>query len=398
LRIAYLDCCGGIAGDMLLAALIDAGADSDALQRQLEGLGLAGWRLETWEEKKHGLRGTRAAVVVTADQPVRRLGEILGLLEAASLPARTRETAVKVFLRLAEAEARVHGTTPDQVHFHEVGAVDAIVDVLGSLLALSQLNVERVYCSPLPTGQGYVEARHGLLPVPAPATAELLRGVPLCSVPVEGELVTPTGAALATTLAAEFGPLPGMVVERIGYGLGSRTYAIPNVLRVFVGRTAGQQWGREVLTVLETDIDDLNPEIFPYVDGLLRRAGALDVTLTQVLMKKGRPGVTVRVLCHPPEEEELLTILFRETTTLGVRVRREERVFLRREVVPVVTPSGEVRVKVAYLPDGSVARLSPEYEDCRTLAERTGRPLGEVYLEAASVARKRLPPRDGQEG
>ncbi|MGQ9532333.1 MAG: nickel pincer cofactor biosynthesis protein LarC [Desulfotomaculales bacterium] len=396
--MAYLDCCGGIAGDMLLAALIDAGADVNTLRGQLEGLGLAGWRLETWEERKHGLRGTRAAVVVTADHPERRLGEILGLLEAAPLPAGARETAVKVFLRLAEAEARVHGTTVDRVHFHEVGAVDAIVDVVGSLLALSQLNVERVYCSPLPTGQGYVKAKHGVLPVPAPATAELLRGVPLRSVAVEGELVTPTGAALATTLAAEFGPLPGMVVERIGYGLGSRTYAIPNVLRVFVGRIAGREPGREVLTVLETDIDDLSPEFFPYVDQLLRRAGALDVTLTQVVMKKGRPGVTVRVLCHPPDEEELVAILFRETTTLGVRVRREERVSLRREVVPVATPSGEVRVKVAYLPDSSVARLSPEYEDCRTVAERTRRPLAEVYLEATTVARKRLLPRDGQDG
>jgi len=398
LRVAYLDCCGGIAGDMLLAALIDAGADVVTLRGQLEGLGLAGWRLETWEERKHGLRGTRAAVVVTAEQPERRLGEILGLLEAAPLPARARETAVKVFLRLAEAEARVHGTTVDRVHFHEVGAVDAIVDVVGSLLALCQLGVERVYCSPLPTGQGYVEARHGLLPVPAPATAELLRGVPLRSVAVEGELVTPTGAALATTLAEEFGPLPGMVVDRIGYGLGSRTYSIPNVLRIFVGRIAGRESGREVLTVLETDIDDLNPEFFPYVEHLLRRAGALDVTLTQVLMKKGRPGVTVRVLCHPPGEEELLAILFRETTTLGVRVRREERLSLRREVVPVVTRSGEVRVKVAYLPDGSVGQLSPEFEDCRTLAERTGRPLREVYLEAATEARKRLPPRGGQDG
>ncbi|MBC7104762.1 MAG: nickel pincer cofactor biosynthesis protein LarC [Firmicutes bacterium] len=390
MRVAYLDCCGGIAGDMLLAALIDAGADVGVLRNQLEGLGLGGWRLETWEERRQGLRGTRAAVLVTAAQPERRLAEILELVAAAPLPAGVRETAAKVFLRLAEAEARVHGTTVDRVHFHEVGAVDALVDVVGSLLALHQLGVGRVYCSPLPAGQGYVEARHGLLPVPAPATAELLRGVPLRRLAVEGELVTPTGAALATTLAEEFGPLPGMVVEAIGYGWGSRTYAVPGLLRVFLGQGEGGEFGRRAITVLETDIDDLNPEFFPYVDHLLRRAGALDVTLTQVLMKKGRPGVTVRALCHPEQEEELLAVLFRETTTLGVRVRREERVSLRRELVPVPTRSGEVRVKVAYLPDGSVARWSPEFEDCRALAESTGRPLVEVYLEASAEARRTL--------
>lgn len=393
MRIAYLDCCGGISGDMLLAALIDAGAEVKVLRGHLESLGLQGYRLQTWEERKQGWRGTRVAVEVTADQPERHLREILRLLDAADLPARVREKAAEVFRRLAEAEARVHGTSIDEVHFHEVGAVDAIIDVVGSILALHHLGVERIHCSPLPTGYGYVRARHGLLPVPAPATAELLRGVPVRGIPAEGELVTPTGAALATSLAANFGPLPDMVVERIGYGLGTYTYAVPNVVRVFVGTTTGQGMRREAVAVLETDIDDLNPELFPYVDQLLRKAGALDVILTQVLMKKGRPGVRLSVLCHPGCEERLLAIIFRETSTLGVRVRQEERALLHREVLQVVLPGGEVRVKVGYLPDGTVAQLSPEFEDCRSLAERTGRPLLDVYREATGRARARLGPR-----
>lgn len=394
MKIAYLDCVGGISGDMTLAALIDAGADAQAIIRQLKGLHVEGLEVRVWEEVKGGWRGTRVSVEGGGQsQPHRHLEDILRLIGEAPLPEPVKESSARVFRRLAAAEGRVHGKPPERVHFHEVGAVDSIADVVGSCLAFYLLGVEEISCSPLPVGYGTVTCAHGTLPLPAPATAELLRGVPVRQVNMEGELVTPTGAALAVTLAAEFGPLPSMCVEATGYGLGSRDYPAPNFLRVFLGRKetpANTAAREEAVLVLETDIDDMNPELFPYVESLLREEGALDVLTWPTLMKKGRPGTRLVVLCTPAKRDQLLQVIFRETSTLGVRVRLEQRFVLPRQVLEVSTPWGTVGVKVARDGEGNVLQVSPEYEDCRRTARRAGVSLMEVYWAAAQAARKTI--------
>ncbi|WP_051275741.1 nickel pincer cofactor biosynthesis protein LarC [Desulfovirgula thermocuniculi] len=394
MKIAYLDCVGGISGDMTLAAFIDAGADARAIVSQLKALPVEGLEIRVWEEVKGGWRGTRVSVEDGGkSQPHRHLEDILFLIRESPLPEPVKETSARVFRRLAAAEGRVHGKPPERVHFHEVGAVDSIADVVGSCLAVHLLGVEKIYCSPLPMGYGTVTCAHGVLPLPAPATAELLRGVPVRQVNVEGELVTPTGAALAVTLAADFGPLPSMRVEATGYGLGSRDYPQPNFLRVFLGQKegAGELAAREeAVLVLETDIDDMNPELYPYVEGLLREEGALDVFLWPTLMKKGRPGTRLAVLCAPAKRDDLLRIIFRETTTLGVRARLEHRFTLQRQALEVGTPWGAVGVKVAFDGQGNALQVSPEYEDCRRAARGSGVPLKEVYRAAAQAAREKI--------
>lgn len=393
MKIAYFDCVGGISGDMTLAALIDAGANSRKIISQLKELPVEGFEIRVWEEVKRGWRGMRVSVEVTnAVQPQRHLEDILGLIQASPLPEPVKENSCRIFYRLAEAEGRVHGKPPRCVHFHEVGAVDSIVDVVGSCLALFELGVERICCSPLPVGYGTVTCAHGVLPLPAPAAAELMRGVPVRSVNVEGELVTPTGAALATTLAEEFGPLPSMHIETIGYGLGSHDYPLPNFLRVFLGRqeVSGNvpHTSEETVLVLETDIDDMNPELYPYVESLLREEGALDVFLLPTMMKKGRPGTRLTVLCPPAKGNDLLRIIFRETTTLGVRARLEQRFTLNRHKLEVNTPWGVVGIKVAYDSQGNIVKISPEYEDCRRIAREAHKPIQQIYHLALQAAQK----------
>ncbi len=395
MRIAYLDCVGGISGDMTLGALIDAGVNADELVRTLRKLPLQGFEITVREEVKGGWRGTR--VIISQDetaQPHRHLEQILSIIDRSELPGPVKNSAARVFRRLAEAEGRVHGVEPERVHFHEVGAVDSILDIVGSCLGFFMLGVENLYCSSLPTGYGTIRCAHGIMPVPAPATAELLKGLPLRSVNVEGELVTPTGAALASTLADSFGPMPAMQLESIGYGLGSRDYELPNYLRLFIGRKLdGERLileaGEEVL-VLETDMDDMNPEWLSYVDSLLRQAGALDVFLLPSIMKKGRPGVRMSVLCPGYLQRQMLKIIFRETTTLGVRMRWEHRRILQRKLLPVSTPWGTVNVKIGYLEDDQPIQISPEYEDCRRAAVSSGVPIQEIYHFAHQAALKQL--------
>lgn len=373
---------------MILGALLDAGVQPEVWQGELTKLNLSGYELKIERVQKQSLTATAVRVRVSEGGQERGLTEIEALIRASPLPTEVKETSVEVFRRLAEAEARVHGITPERVHFHEVGGVDAIVDIVGAVVGLRLLGVEAVYASALPLGHGFVDCAHGRLPLPAPATLELLRGVPVRSQDVEGELVTPTGAAILTTLAKGFGPFPPMTVERIGYGAGQRDFPFPNLLRLLVGSTsAGLDARLETLTLLEANIDDLNPEFYGHLMERLFTAGALDVYLTPVQMKKNRPGVLLSVACPPAKAEALAALVFAETTTIGLRRQEVQRWALARERVEVETPYGSVGVKVARL-GGKVMTASPEYEDCRRLALERGVPLKEVYAAAEAGLRQ----------
>jgi len=375
---------------MILGALLDAGLEPGVWQGELNKLNLSGYELKIDRVQRQGLAATAVRVLVSEGNPERHLAEIEELIGTSQLPTEVKETSVEVFRRLAMAEAKVHGTTPDRIHFHEVGGVDAIIDIVGSVVGLQLLGVEEVYASTLPLGHGFVDCAHGRLPLPAPATVELLQGVPVVSRDVEGELVTPTGAAILTTLAKDFGLFPPMTVEKIGYGAGQRDFPFPNLLRLLVGTTSPTLDARvETLTLLEANIDDLNPEFYGHLMERLFAAGALDVYLTPVQMKKNRPGVVLSVACPPAQAEALAALVFAETTTIGLRRQEVQRWALARERVEVETPYGTVGVKVARL-GGKVMTTSPEYEDCRRLALERGVPLKEVYVEAEVAFRKQM--------
>ncbi len=398
-RIAYLDCFSGISGDMLLGAMLDAGLALDALRGELDRLGVAGWTLRAERVRRAGIAATKAHVDLGGTpQPHRRLPEVLRIIEASSLPAADRTRATDVFRRLAEAEARVHGVPADEIDFHEVGALDAIVDVVGGVAGLRLLGVEQVYCSALPAGGGTVRGSHGVLPAPAPATLALLAGARAPIAPSSGdrpmELVTPTGAALVATLARF--ERPPMHLDAVGYGAGGRDpEGWPNVLRLWLGEAV--EPARPALLLVETNIDDMNPEIYGYVQERLFAAGAADVWFQAVQMKKNRPGVMVSVLCGADREDAVSAVLLRETSTLGVRVSPVSRHEARREAFAFASSLGPAAVKVKRLP-GEPTRIAPEYEACRRIAEARGLPLAEVYRvverEAAALLAARDPASD----
>lgn len=388
MKILYLDCFSGISGDMCLGALIDAGADPGWLEAELRRLPVQGWDMLVCRDSSYGITGTRVRINVREDhQPHRHYSDIRDMIAGSTLPERARDTAIRIFDRIAGAEGKVHGVPAHHVHFHEVGAVDSIIDIVGTALALHCLDVDRVICSPVPPGSGQIMCRHGLLPVPAPATAELLRGIPLKGMDVQGELTTPTGAAIAAELAGSFGPVPEMTVSAVGYGLGSKDFGIPNFLRVFIGSQAQMEslYGSDSVLVMETGIDDMNPQIFGHVMERLFSAGALDAFFTPAQMKKNRPGCLLTVLCRPRDKNAILGILFEETTTLGVRCREEKRFLLERTFGEVETPYGRVRIKTALDGSGRSLRSAPEYEDCKKISLEKGVPLRKVY-EAALLA------------
>ncbi|HEX6961341.1 MAG TPA: nickel pincer cofactor biosynthesis protein LarC [Lacipirellula sp.] len=384
MRIAYLDCASGISGDMMLGALLDAGVDLAAVQAGIDSLGLPSCRLVVQEVKKAGFRATQLTVEHEPEHKHRHLHHIEAMIEGSTLSERQRELARRIFGKLAAAEAKVHGTTIEKVHFHEVGAVDSIADIVGSAIAWDLLGVERIVCSPVPTGGGFVEIAHGRCSIPAPATGELLRGVPLASFECEGELTTPTGAAIVAALVDEFGPVPAMTVEKIGYGAGQKDFKHPNLLRLLVGEIAKPVSGGisgDTITLLETNLDDATGESISYCIERLWNAGALDVSTTAIAMKKNRPGVLLAVQCRPADAEKLAEIVFRETTALGLRRSRIERMTLPRRAATVSTPYGEVAGIVATLPGGG-ERFSAEYDACAGLAAARGVPLEEVQLAA----------------
>ena len=396
MRGLYFDCFAGASGDMICGALIDAGADFDELRARLASLGLSGYQLSTTRVKRSGIAATKFNVVVDeAQQPHRHLKDIVAIIDRSRLDDLTKQRAVRAFELLADAEALVHETTRDRVHFHEVGAVDSIIDTVGAMIGFEMLGVERCFASPLRVGHGTVKTAHGLMPVPAPATAELLRNVPVYAGDIEGEFVTPTGAAIIATLAESFVPLPAMKITKAGYGAGSRDpQGFPNALRVVLGDL--ELIGRdEVVTVIETNIDDMNPQAFGFVMEKALALGALDVFLTATQMKKSRPGVMLTVLCEQAAREAIIEMLLAETTTLGVRHYDARRRVLERTIATVVTRYGEVRVKVAR-DGGRTLHFQPEYEDCARLARQLGVPVIEVQSAASAAYRERLDDQNGE--
>jgi uncharacterized protein (TIGR00299 family) protein len=384
--IAYLDCFSGVSGDKFLAALLDAGFDPDLLKERLESTGLAGWSLEIDRVRRAGFDSLSVRVVVDRDQPSRDWRDIQVLLQRSSLPRAVKERSLEAFGALAAAEARAHGMPVDDVHFHEVGAVDSIVDVVGVVSGLDALGIEELHCSPLALGSGTVTSEHGVLPVPAPATALLVEDVPTYGGPVEAELTTPTGAALVRTVAARFGHMPPMTVRSLGLGAGARDLELPNVLRLFVGEPADAS--SETVVALRSVIDHRSPEELAHALDRLRSEGALDAWQTPVVMKKGRAGFEVTVLAAPPDATRLAEVLMRETGTLGVRHGFVDRTVAPRSVVTIDTSMGPVRFKVATM--AGTRHLRPEHDDVARLATEHGLSVHETAERLLAEARDAL--------
>ncbi len=399
-KVAYIECPTGIAGDMFLGALIDAGVPWDYIQDNLANLGIsAEYQLKLEKVHRNNQLATKVHVqLLTATEdhhdhhhrfPARHLPEIQQIISSACLPIRVKDWSLQIFQQLATAEGAVHGIAPEKVHFHEVGATDAIIDIVGTCLGLDWLNIEHLYCSDMPTGGGTIKAAHGTLAVPVPAVLQLwqLRGVPVYDNGIKKELVTPTGAAIAITLAIDFGSPPAMTIEKIGLGAGTRDLAIPNILRLWIGTATQQQeqkktkFIQETITVLETQIDDLNPQIIAYTCERLLQAGALDVFTQAITMKKSRLGILLTVICFPEKADTCKEIIFQETSTLGIRERTQSRSILQREIKSVTTKYGVVKVKIASWGEDEaikVLNVQPEYEDCANLARKYNVPWQQI--------------------
>lgn len=397
MRIAYFDCFSGASGDMILGGLVSAGLSPETLRAELAKLPVQEYTLDIRDVKKQGFAAIKVDVAITEKPKHRHLSTILKIINDANLPPRVKDLAGKTFTRLAEAEAKVHGTTPEAVHFHEVGAVDAIVDIVGAMIGIEQLGIDQVVCAPIPTGYGTVTCDHGVMPIPAPATAELLTGVPLAESDEPGELTTPTGAAILTTLAEHFGAMPAMTIDRIGYGAGTRDgRRRANVLRVLIGeaapttKTTSLQAGSpeaqdaDEVVVLETNLDDATGQQIGYTFEALFAAGALDVFTTPITMKKNRPGVLLTVLAPFERQRSCEEVLFAETPTFGIRRYTCTRRKLIRSFEPVTTRYGIIQMKVGR--DGASHVIAvPEYEDCARSAREHGVSLAEVVQEARRV-------------
>ncbi|MCB9385206.1 MAG: nickel pincer cofactor biosynthesis protein LarC [Bryobacterales bacterium] len=381
MKIAYLDCFSGIAGDMLLGALIDAGVPADALRAEIAKLNLDGVEVKADKCVRKGITGTDVQVITGHDHAHRHLSTIEKIIDGSALAAGVKERSKRIFRNLGEAEAAIHGVSIEKVHFHEVGAIDAIVDIVGACVGLDLLGVEKLYCSPLNLGSGTVKAAHGVMPVPAPATAALVKGLPTYSDGPAVELTTPTGAAIVSTLATGFGPMPAMRIEAAGYGAGDKDFPDrANMLRLVVGEASSATESTEIF-VIEANVDDMSPEWAGYVRGQLLDQGALDVALTPVFMKKDRPGYQIQVLAKPEDRDRLGDLMLAETTTLGIRYYPAQRRVLERAWKTVSTLYGDVRIKVAS-DAGVIRNFAPEFEDCKKLAEAKKVPLKMVWQQA----------------
>ncbi len=394
MRVAYFDCFAGISGDMCLGALVDAGVSLKELTKGLKKLPVAGYNLSARKVMRSGLAATKVDVRLTAPA-VRsatagtRWKDIEKIVSASTLPKDLREKGLDVFRHLFEAEARVHGEGFSSVHLHEAGGVDCMVDIFGTVIGLKLLGIDRVYCSPVNTGSGTVRTSHGTLPVPAPATTELLRGVPVYSSGAAHEATTPTGAALLKSLAAGFRPMPELIPDHIGTGAGSRdTKGFPNVLRILAGESSLSSSG-DIVTVIDTNIDDMNPQVYEHLGNLLFAAGALDVSLTPLMMKKMRPGVLLSVICVREKRDGLIALILRETTSIGLRYYEAGRAVMSRVIRKVDTRYGTVRVKISSHAEAG-EKFMPEYEDCRAIARKKGVPLLRVMEEAKRAAAEKL--------
>jgi len=389
MKVAYFDCFSGISGDMILGAFIDAGFDLEELKSELKKLKISGYKVESKSTMRNAISGTKVNVQVTEQTAERHLNDIVEIIEKSDLSDSIKERGKEIFRNLAEAEAKIHHKDIREIHFHEVGALDSIVDIIGSLICLEGLSIQAVYSSEIHVGRGFLECQHGTLPTPAPATTELLKNIPIYSKGVESELTTPTGAAILKTISKGFGDIPKMKVKKIGYGAGSRELEIPNLLRVYIGEMNDCEYEEDNVILIETNIDDMNPEFFDYVSEMLLKKGSLDVFMTPIFMKKNRPGIMLGVLTREDKLDEILSTIFTETTTLGVRIRRLERKKLVREIVSVETRFGKIRVKMSKI-GGQIKNTVPEYEDCKEIAVKLGIPLKDIYDEVRRTAQETL--------
>jgi pyridinium-3,5-bisthiocarboxylic acid mononucleotide nickel chelatase len=391
MKTVYFDCFAGISGDMTIGALLDAGVDFDALKNQLATLALSGYELSVEKVKRSGIAATKFNVKVEEEkQPARKLADISEIIHNSPLSESVKARSMGVFEKLAIAEAHVHGTTVDRIHFHEVGAVDSIIDVIGAMIGFELLDIENFLASPLRVGFGAIQVAHGVMPVPAPATAELVKGLPVYAGEIEGEFVTPTGAAIVAALCESYGTMPMMQIERIAYGAGTRNpKGFPNALRIVIGEVeegAQQIEEAQTVVVIETNIDDMNPQAYGYVMDKAFALGALDVFVTPIQMKKDRPAVMLTALCERKNFEALVSLILSETTTLGVRYYEAKRRTLARQIEEVETAYGKVRVKVARLGNRTL-HFQPEFEDCAKIAEKTGISLIEIQSAASAAYR-----------
>ena len=388
MKVAHFDCFSGISGDMLLGAVIDAGVPAGTIRAALDSLGLP-IKLEVERVIRCGFAATKATIEAADQEDYRFLPDVEAIIARGALSARQRELAIGIFRKIAAAEAAVHGMPLERVHFHEVGALDSIADIVGAAVGLDRLGVERFTSSPVPTGTGTVKAAHGIMPVPTPGTLELLKGVPLAASKIEFELTTPTGAAILTSVVTEYTTTPAMVVERVGHGAGTKDFLDrPNILRLMVGTHhspfSTDHSSSDTVIVLETNLDDVAPEIIGFCTERLFAAGALDVFVVQGQMKKGRPGFMVSVICEPAKAADLEAVLFRETATFGIRRHIAERSKLSREAITVETPWGPVKAKRGQRSGFEI--ITPEYEDCARVAREHGVPLREVYRVVQKIS------------
>jgi len=386
MRTLYFDCYAGASGNMILGALLGLGVDREALERELAKLNLPGISLEVTTVDRSGISATLVDVMAPDEKAHRHLSDITNTIESADLETDVKSRAIGIFTRLAEAEAKVHGISVENVHFHEVGAVDAIVDIVGACIGFKLLGIERFVCSKINVGSGFVEMDHGKFPVPPPAVAELLRDFPIYSNEIKGELITPTGAAIVSTVCDGYGPLPEMSLDKTSYGAGTRTYErFANALRLLVGEAADRKdEPTEDLVLIETNLDDISPQVLGYVMERAFHLGALDCWFTAIQMKKNRPATMLSLLCSKEKRAELSALLYAETSTLGLRIRQVERECLSREIIPVNTRFGEVRVKIARY-KGNITNSMPEFDDVRKLALENNVPFRVIQDEALLV-------------
>ena len=409
MKLLYFDCFAGISGDMTIGALLDLGLDFEFLKNELAKLGVSGYDLNLSRVDRSGINAAKFDVLLSEIEinhhhdhsheghshthhsslethhthDHRSLSTIKHLIESSTLSEKVKQNSLAIFQRIGEAESKIHGVDIESIHFHEVGAVDSIVDIIGACIGLEALGIEKIISSPLHVGYGTFTCAHGTYPIPGPAATEILRGVPIYAKEIEGELVTPTGAAIVATLASEFSKMPLMRVEKVGYGAGTRTYEkFPNVLRAVIGELEVEDSTPDTISVIEANIDDLSPQIFGHLMEQVLAAGALDIFYTPVQMKKNRPGILLTLLCAVNDREKFIDLIFRETTTLGIRHRDEKRVILRREFVTVETEFGAIKMKIAHNANGEIINVAPEYEDCQTVATKHQIAVRTVQLAA----------------
>lgn len=395
MRIAYFDCFSGISGDMFVGALLDAGLKIEILEKELNKLNLFGYQLEVNKVLKKGISASQFKVKIQGKGVERRFKDILNILEESKLDEEIKNEVKKIFFKIAEAESKIHQEDIEKIHFHEIGGLDSIIDISSAVIGIKALEIKEIYSSPLPLGKGFVKCAHGILPLPAPATLELLKNIPTYSGGMESEMVTPTGAAIISTLTKDFGERPLMKIEKIGYGAGEREFSIPNLLRVSIGekilsdRDLMDGYVHDEALLIETNIDDMNPEFYDYIMDKLFSQGALDVFLTPIQMKKNRPAHMLSIIVYEQNLKEILEVLFSESTTLGIRIKEVKRLKLTQQNFIAETKYGKIKVKVGIFKE-DIKTIAPEYQDCQKIAQQYQVPLKEIYEEAKKVAYDRM--------